>query len=365
MFRKSIPLFIAASLMLSGCAINNNSTKTDSTTANTVAEEYSKDIQKILDKMTVEEKAAQMLFVRCDSNNIDGMLSKHPGGIVMFAVDFDGLTEKEVKDKIKHLKSDCDIEPFIAVDEEGGTVVRVSSNPSLSPEKYKSPQYYYNAGGMEAVISNTAEKSQLLADLGITMNLAPVADISTNPDDFMYDRSFGQDSAATAEFVARVVNTMKENNMMSCLKHFPGYGGNVDTHTGIAVDDRTLDSFRANDFMPFKAGIEAGADAVLVAHNIVTNIDSELPASISPSVHDILRNELNFDGIILTDDMSMGAMQDYINPYKKAVLAGNDMIIVSDFDAALDEIVSSVADGSITEDILDSAVLNILSRKKL
>lgn len=365
MFRKIMPLFIAASLMLSGCALNNDFTKTSSTSVNTELDCYSQDIRKILDKMTVEEKVSQMLFVRCDSNDIDGILKKRPGGIVMFAVDFDGLTKKEVKDKIKRLKSGCDIEPFIAVDEEGGTVVRVSSNPNLAPEKYKSPQQYYNEGGMDAVTANAAEKSRLLAALGITMNLAPVADISTNPDDFIYKRSFGQDSAVTAEFVADVVNTMRENNMMSCLKHFPGYGGNVDTHTGIAVDDRTLDSFRANDFIPFKAGIDAGADAVLVAHNIVTNIDSELPASISPAVHDILRNELGFDGIILTDDMSMGAMQDFIKPYTKAVLAGNDMIIVSDFDAAFNEIVGAVNDGTITVDILDSAVVNILSSKKL
>lgn len=318
---------------------------------------------KLTETMTTEEKVAQLLMVHCDNANMEHILSMEPGGIIMFGVDFDGLSRDAVVDKIVGYKSAEKIEPMIAVDEEGGTVVRVSLNPSLAPAKYESPQYYYNMGGLSAVTENAAEKSDLLASLGITMNLAPIADVSENPSDFIYDRSLGRDAAATAEFVSAVVGTMKQHNILSCLKHFPGYGGNLDTHTGIAIDDRPLSQFRENDFLPFKAGIDAGADAVLVAHNIITDVDGSQPASISPAIHDILRSELGFNGIIITDDITMGAMAEYSAPYKKAVLAGNDMMIVSDPDTAFNEILTAVNDGSIPIEMLDSAVMRVLRAK--
>lgn len=314
-------------------------------------------------ELSTEEKVAQLFMVRCDSENMDSILDKQPGGIVMFAIDFDGLNADEVRDKINGFKSACDIEPIISVDEEGGTVVRVSSNPLLAPYKYKSPQYYYKHGGMDELNANTAEKSKLLSSLGITMNLAPVVDISTDPNDFIYDRSLGENAQTTADFAAQTVKIMSENGILSCLKHFPGYGGNVDTHTGIAVDERPLESFRENDFIPFKSGIEAGANAVLVSHNIMTAADPSLPASISAPVHDILRQELGFDGLVITDDMSMAAMAEYEEPYKKAVLAGNDMMIVTDFETAYNEVLSAVNNGEISQDILDTAVDRILDTK--
>lgn len=314
-------------------------------------------------ELSTEEKVAQLFMVRCDSENMDSILDKQPGGIVMFAVDFDGLNADEVRDKINGFKSACDIEPIISVDEEGGTVVRVSSNPSLAEHKYESPQYYYKKGGMDEVNANTAEKSKLLSSLGITMNLAPVVDVSTNPDDFIYDRSLGENAQTTADFAAQTVKTMSENGILSCLKHFPGYGGNVDTHTGIAVDERPLESFRENDFLPFESGIQAGADAVLVSHNIMTAVDPSVPSSISAPVHDILREELGFDGLVITDDMSMAAMAEYEEPYKKAVLAGNDMMIVTDFETAYNEVLNAVNNGEISQDILDTAVERILDIK--
>lgn len=314
-------------------------------------------------EMTLDEKIGQMLMVRCDTASPEAMMNIKPGGIVMFGVDFENLSEKEVIEKIKGFKEQSKIEPIIAVDEEGGTVVRVSSNPNLAPEKYQSPQYYYNLGGMEAVINNAEEKSELLKSLGITMNLAPVVDVSTNPDDFIYDRSLGLDAITTSEFASKVVTSMHTKNLMACLKHFPGYGSNVDTHTGIAIDNRPLSEFQANDFLPFISGIQSGAEAVLVSHNIVTSMDSSLPASISKSVHDILRNDLSFSGIIMTDDMSMDAMAEYENPYTKAVLAGNDMIIVTDYQSAFNEIRSAVENGDIDESVIDNAIDRIMKIK--
>ena len=237
----------------------------------------------------------------------------------------------------------------------------MSSNPNLSDEKYKSPQEIFADGKMDAIIENAREKSELLKSLGINMNLAPVADISENPKDFIYERAFGKGGEETADFVKAVVENTQTG---SCLKHFPGYGGNVDTHTGIAIDERSKEEFYQSDFLPFESGINAGADAVLVSHNIVNAFDKDMPASISPEIHRVLREDLGFSGLIITDDMAMGAMSNYGSPYTKAVLAGNDLIIVSDFETAYNEVLSAVKDGIIPMDIIDTAYNRIMEWKE-
>lgn len=315
-----------------------------------------------INKMSLEEKAAQMLMVRCRPD-MEGIISAGAGGVVMFASDFEGLTKEEVTEKTAGFQKAAAVPLFIATDEEGGTVVRVSSNPLLRHEPFESPAYYYRAGGMDNLMNITAEKSQLLKELGVNINLAPVADVSTDPDDFIYKRSLGEDAETTAQYVAETVKTAKRGGIASCLKHFPGYGPNADTHTGIAVDERPFEEFSENDFLPFAAGIAEGAEAVLVSHNIVTCMDRELPVSLSPSVHGVLRTNLKFEGLIITDDMDMDAVQDYGEAYIKAVNAGNDMVMVSDFDTALAEITNGVRDGKIDESVIDAAVERVLRIK--
>ena len=342
--------------------------------ADVVTEKPSEDMS---GAMTLEEKVGQILFVRCvEDELVDSLMEKQPGGLLMFGRDFEGLTKEEVTDKIKGFQSESKIPLIIGVDEEGGTVVRVSSNPNLAPEKYASPQEIYKNGGMDALITNAAEKSQLLRELGITMNLAPVADVCVNGEDFMYDRSMGTDAEETAECIKNIVLAMKANGISSCLKHFPGYGGNMDTHTGSAVDERSAQSFKeitendngtksGGDFIPFQVGIDAGVDCVLVAHNIVDSLDSENPASLSPAIHDILRSELGFDGVIMTDDIAMGAVADVEDVYIKAVNAGNDLIITTDYETAYNQILNAVKNGMISEETLDNAVIHILKLKGL
>lgn len=329
------------------------------------------------DKMTLEEKVGQMLFVRCvEPQYTDNLMDIKPGGILMFGRDFEGLTKEEVKEKIQSFQDRNDIPLIIGVDEEGGTVVRVSSNPSLAPEKYPSPQDIYKTGGMEALTSNTAEKSQLLKELGITMNLAPVADVPQNENDFMYSRSMGLDAEETAECIKNIVLTMRANGVSSCLKHFPGYGGTADTHTSGAADMRGAEAFRqitanddgtksGGDFIPFQAGIAAGADSVLVSHNTVSAFDSENPASLSPAIHEILRGELGFDGVIITDDIAMGAVANLDNVYTRAVLAGNDLLITTDYETGYNQILNAVKSGEIPEEVIDAAVERILRLKGL
>ena len=217
---------------------------------------------------------------------------------------------------------------------------------------------------MDAVVENATEKSELLLSLGVNMNLAPVADVSTNPSDYMYDRSLGQNAEVTADFVSKTVTAMNNAGIMSVLKHFPGYGGvGGDSHQGTVYDDKTAESIRENDLLPFKAGIEAGASSVLVAHNTVNALDSENPASLSPTIHNMLRDECGFDGVIMTDDIAMGAVADMENVYVKAVNAGNDLLITTDYQTGYNQILDAVKCGEISEETLNSAVERVLKMK--
>lgn len=188
----------------------------------------------------------------------------------------------------------------------------------------------------------------------------------TKSSSFIYDRSYGRGTEKTSIYVARLIETMNRDGMISVMKHFPGYGDNVDTHTGIAIDERSYDVFKNSDFLPFKSGIEAGAPCILVSHNIVKSMDTDKPASLSENVHDILRNELNFSGIIMTDDLAMDAVKSYVENGEaavQAVLAGNDMIISSDFQEQRQEILNAVKQGKISESQINEAVKRILAWK--
>ena len=252
------------------------------------------------------------------------------------------------------------------MDEEGGEVVRVSSNPNLRSTPFRSPQLLYAMGGMDRVQEDAEEKAQLLLDLGINVNLAPVADVSTNPEDFIYSRTLGQGPEETAEYVTTVMEAFHKEGLSSVLKHFPGYGSNDDTHAGASLDKRSLYALENRDLVPFQAGIDAGADCVLVSHNIVTAIDGDLPASLSPEVHRILREELGFTGVVLTDDLAMDAVESYAEDGSVAVLAvlaGNDMIVTTDFETQIPLVIAAVEDGTIDQATIDQAVSRVLGWK--
>ena len=329
------------------------------------------EVEDLLASLTLEEKVGQLFFVRVpDTDAVSDVSTYHLGGYILFGRDTADKTADALIQTIQSYQDaaavDTGIPLLIGVDEEGGTVVRVSSNPHLRASKFPSPQKAYASGGMEAVLADTREKDLLLSALGFNVNLSPVADVSTIPADFMYDRTFGQDAAATADYVAQVVSQMAEDGMGSVLKHFPGYGNNVDTHTGIAVDHRPYETFMESDFLPFAAGIEEGAPMVLVSHNIVNCMDSEHPASLSPEVHRVLREDLGFTGLILTDDLSMEAIPAYTggeNPCAAAINAGNDLLLSSDLQADYNALLAAVQDGTVTEERLDESVLRILAMK--
>ena len=153
----------------------------------------------------------------------------------------------------------------------------------------------------------------------------------------------------------------------SVLKHFPGYGNNLNTHTGISLDERPYEHFMESDFLPFKAGIRAGAPAVLVSHNIVACMDEAYPASLSAPVHEILRRELGFEGVILTDDLAMDALKEYTDGGAAAVLAlqaGNDMVLTTDYPTQIDAVLAAVEAEEIDEAQIDASVRRALEWKQ-
>lgn len=317
--------------------------------------------------MTLEEKTGQMFLARCpETDGAQKAAEYHLGGYILFGRDFSGKTEKEIIRTIQSYQSAAKIPLFIAADEEGGTVNRISTNPNLRSEPFLSSQELYKKGGFELIQSDTREKCELLRSLGVNLNFAPVCDVSQDPNDFIYKRSFGQDAEQTSAYVQSVVQTMSEEGVGSVLKHFPGYGNNADTHTGIAYDHRPCETFLDSDFLPFQAGIHAGADMVLVSHNIVSCMDAQAPASLSLEVHKILREELGFTGVIITDDLAMNGVRDFAGDTEAAVLAvqaGNDLLCCTDFEVQIPAVLQAVEEGKITEEQINESVLRILELK--
>jgi len=330
-------------------------------------EAYYEQAEELLQTMTLEEKIGQMFLARFPENEvIEEIQNHHPGGYILFGRDFKEETKESMEQKLEQCQQASKIKLILGVDEEGGTVTRVSSYPAFRSSGFQSPQELWQKGKLPAILQDSTEKTKLLKSLGLNMNLTPVADVPTQEDSFMYARSYGRGAEKTAIYVAKLTQRMNQDGMISAMKHFPGYGDNVDTHKEMAIDTRPYETFEKIDFLPFASGIEAKGPCVLMSHNVVTSMDAEKPASLSAKVHHILREELNFSGIILTDDLAMEAVSGYVqsgDAAVQAVLAGNDMIISSDFVAQKQVVLDAVKQGRIKEEQINQAVKRILAWK--
>jgi len=282
-------------------------------------------------------------------------------------VNGDWLTEDDFTAALASYQAASAIPLFIGSDEEGGTVTRASKNPNLFSEPLPSPQELYAAGGLDGLLERTLSYNQKLKAFGVNVNFAPVCDVSTNPDNFIYARSFGQDAQTTADYISSVVPVYAQSGVACVLKHFPGYGNNADTHTGIALDARPYTTFEKSDLVPFESGIAAGAPFVLVSHNIVECMDGAYPASLSAKVHTLLRDTLGFTGVIVTDDLAMDAVKAYAQDGSAAVLAiqaGNDMIVTTDYQTQIPQVIAAVQSGEIAESDIDAHVFRVLHEKQ-
>lgn len=386
-------ILLVATLLLSGCLQWDDNTCTDNTCTDSTlcdscaTQEFSKIgikgtlgvvidndclytrfytyIYDELANMPLEEKVGQLFFVNITNEDYD-VCDIKPGGIILFSDSFSGKSPTEVYDMIDTYNQKSTIDLLVGVDEEGGSVVRVSDKTQLASKRFLSPRDLYDIGGLSVIKADTVCKSRLLLSYGINVNLAPVADLSNDEDDFIYNRSLSDDPILVSAYVDTVIREMNRQKIGSVLKHFPGYGDNEDTHIGVVVDNREYNSFVENDLIPFGSGIESGVDSVLVSHNIVTSIDNEYPASLSKNVHDILRQDLNFTGVIITDDLGMDAIDEYSDEGNVAVVAleaGNDMVLTSDYKKQYKEVLQAVKTGRIKEERIDQSLIRILMWK--
>ena len=311
-----------------------------------------------------EERCGQLLFARCpegDAAALAGELCL--GGYIFFGRDFKNSTPEAFLQKERDCSRACPVPLLLGVDEEGGTVVRASYYPAFRGQKFLSPQKLYARGGLEALREDAAEKSAFLQALGLNVNLAPVCDVCTQPGAFLYDRTLGQGAEETGAYVSAVVEEMVRQGMGSVLKHFPGYGNCGDTHSAVVVDQRPLETFLAEDLLPFRAGVQSGAGAVLVCHNVVTCLNDRLPASLAPEAYRLLREELGFDGVAMTDDLDMGAVSAYAEDQSAAVLAlnaGADLLICGDPRALRDQILNALDRGDLAPERVEEAALRVL-----
>lgn len=375
---KRLILLLACLFLLSGCAASHSTPLTEPTAApTTIPTTVPTDppttvppdpVEELLASLTVEEKVGQLFLVRCPAeDDFTDISAYHLGGYVLFDRDTRYETAESLARKLDAYQYAADIPLLIAVDEEGGWVNRISNHSAYRHSPFPSPRKLYDSDGMAMVLSMESEKAALLSSLGINVNLAPVCDISTDPAAFLYSRSLGRDAQTTAEFVSGAVERMAKFGMGSVLKHFPGYGNNADTHTGIAVDSRSLEELEGNDLIPFAAGIEAGCGAVMVSHIIVNALDDGCPASLSPAVHDYLRDTMGFDGVILTDDLAMEAITDIYGAGEAAVLAvlaGNDLLCCTDHHTQYPAVLEAVQSGRISMEALNAAVTRVLRWKQ-
>ena len=336
------------------------------------------DIDAILNSMTLEEKVCQLMFVTPESitgvgqviaagNSTKNALAKYPvGGIIYFSQNLQ--TPEQTKEMIKNSQNYSKIPLFIGVDEEGGRVARLGSNSQMGVTKHpamadvKSNEEAYSIGQTLGVE---------LKALGFNVDFAPVADVIVNKKNSeIGDRSFGEDALVVSERVSNLVTGMEEQHVSSVLKHFPGHGSTVaNSHNGYSASPRTIEELRACEFLPFKAGIDAGSDFIMVSHMTLTNATEEkLPASLSSEViTGFLKGELGFEGIVITDALNMGAItKEFGNGEAavKAIEAGADMLLMpADVGVAKEAVMNAVATGRISEERINESVRKILTAK--
>ena len=340
------------------------------------------DINTYISNRTLDQKIGQMFVVRTsqDTDKARADIAKYNlGGLIVYGVDFTsvgGTTAKEAqnnfKTKMQSFQSSASLPLLIGVDQEGGTVSRLSQNPLIANGRsFPSPQTSYANGGMANVTKEASEVGTILKNLGINWNYAPVADSTSDTSSFIYGRTFGQDYLATANYITNVIPAWQNAGVAATLKHFPGYGSAIDTHTDFAVVTKSKEDFEKEDLLPFKSGITAGADSVMIAHIVMQAVDPVYPASLSRKVvTDLLRNDLGYNGLIITDALEMGAIKQFAQEHDQvpvdvlAVEAGNDCIMNNDYETAIPQIHAAVSNGTIKESEINEHVFRILDLKR-
>lgn len=346
------------------------------------AEKTEKKVLKLLNEMTLEEKIGQLFFITPEKltgigvaiqagDTTKQMLEQYPvGGLIYFSQNIE--TPDQITSMIENSQSYSRIPLFIGIDEEGGTLVaRIANNPNFNVEKFPNMKEIGATGDPNQAFYVGSTIGSYLHSYGFNMDFAPDADLLTNPNNSVIgERSFGSDPTLVGTMTAQAVKGFQQENVSAVIKHFPGHGDTKeDSHTGAAIVTKTLDELRMAEFIPFQSGIEAGVDGVMVGHLQVPQVTgTDTPATLSPIIiTDILRNELGFQGLVITDSLSMGAITQYYSSDEAAVLAlqaGTDILLMpEDFPLAYQGVLNAVSSGTLSEERIDKSVKRILTVK--
>ncbi len=355
-------------------------TEEEEAEAEEAGEDFSR-AEEILQSMTLKEKICQLFIVQPEQLTSSGstvtgvsaeteeMLKDYPvGGVILFSgniVDPDQCTSL-----ISGLQSQSVLGLFVAVDEEGGSVARLANNALMGTTRLPAMKEIGNTGDPANAYSAGKTIASDIARFGFNLDFAPVADVDSNPDNpVIGDRSFASDAQTAAQMVAAAVEGFHDGGMLCTLKHFPGHGDTgTDSHLGYTELDKTLEELYETELIPFESGIAAGADFVMVGHISLPRVTGDdVPATLSKTVIDLLKEDLGFDGIVITDSMTMNAVTDRYPAGEAAVMAvqaGIDMILIpEDLAGAAEGLLDAVQAGTVSEERIDESVRKILSVK--
>lgn len=331
--------------------------------------------EELLSGMTLREKLCQLMIVRPEVLTGESpvtaagettrlALETYPVSGLIYSVD-NLVTQEQTREMITNTQSYSKLPLFISADEEGGNVGRLMYKLGTT---WVNSMYSYKDEGADTAYANAKTIGTDMVSCLFNTDFAPVADVWTNPANTVIgDRAYSDDFEQAAELVASAVRGFTDAGVICCLKHFPGHGGtSTDTHEGAAVVSKSLDELRAGEFLPFVSGIEAGADMVMIGHITVTSVDPE-PATISKAIiTDVLRGELGWDGVVISDSLDMGALAGYDNGEVcvKFLEAGGDILLgIPDIETALTALEAAVTDGRLTESRIDESVQRALELK--
>ncbi len=342
-------------------------------------------INEIISGMTLEEKAAQLFMITPEA--LTGMdpvtaagettrkaLEEYPvGGIIYFRKNL--VNPEQVRTMTANIQTYAmertGLPLLLSVDEEGGSVTRFGNNPGFDFDASADMKAIGESGDPQQAYELGERLGSFLYDLGINMDNAPDADVLSNPQNTVVrDRSFGSDCEVVSEMALAELRGLESQGVIGMLKHFPGHGATAgDTHEGYAYTDASLEEMKANELVPFADGIEAGVDVIMVGHISCPQVTGDdLPASLSEKMTtQILRQEMGYDGFLITDAMNMGAVSENYSSSEAAVAAiraGIDMILMpQDFQQAYEGILNAVESGELTEERIDESLRRITALK--
>ena len=339
----------------------------------------------ILESMTLEEKVCQLFMITPEAltgvgtvvqagTSTKNAIDQYPvGGLIYFSQNLQdpGQTRTMLANTQQYAKERTGFPIFLSVDEEGGQVARVGSNPAFGVEKIGNMSDVGSRGDTQEAYEVGSTIGAYLSDLGFNMDAAPDTDVLTNPDNQVVKyRSFSSDPQLVTEMAASELKGLNEQGIIGMYKHFPGHGGTTDdSHEGYAYVDDTLEELKSGAFVPFQDGIDNGIQVIMVSHISCPNVTGDnTPATLSKMmITDILRNDMGFDGMVITDAMNMGAITAQYSSSEAAVAAlnaGVDMLLMpEDFQSAYQGVLGAVKDGTVSEERIDESVRRILELK--